>query len=226
MGSGASSAKAGVTASAEPAAEYQRKAALTRHLMAMDRLGARMLQLEGKVDRLPHGEEKSTALYMQDSNSSRPVPDPQTEEQDDLQAEINGLQTALAQLPELEALEAPRKAMVVQLESAKSKKSKRDENRTKAEQHAATGRQALDQRDYTSAITAFEAALALNANSHPGLMSHSLVSSLESGLTSARTGLTAQETARIEARERMIFAEACMAAEDHAGAIRLHLILT
>jgi tetratricopeptide (TPR) repeat protein len=150
-----------------------------------------------------------------------PVPEDEDED-DDLQAEIDGLQTALSLLPELETLEAPRKALREQLDGAKVKKVKRDEGREKAEQHCAVaGQAALDARDYPAAIAAFEEGITLETNpdGYPGLMSPRLTGRLRSGLNAAQAGLAAQEKARAEARERVAAAEALMAAQDHQGAI-------
>lgn len=218
MGAGVSSAKssAAVPSAARNRESDGREVAIARHLMAMDRLGERMVKLEGRVEQLPAKQRSSTSA-IEESNG----PLQRVEEPDDLWIEIDSLETAIAQLPELEALDAPRKVLREQLNTAKAKKLKRDGDRAKAEHCLLLGRVALDQRDYEAAVEAFEDGTALDSSTDgcSALMSSSLTSRLQSELTIARAGLAAQNTARAEARGHVAAAEACSAAQDFDGAI-------
>ena len=222
MGAGASSADGGTglarqaDGSADGPDPDEREAALVRHLMAMERIGERMVQLEGNVARLPAKRSPGGP------NELEPEPEPEPEP-DDLQVEIDGLETALAQLPELDTLDAPRKVLREQLTGAQAKKVKRNEGRAKAEHCAAVGRAALEQRDYAAAITAFEEGFTFetSADGYPGLMSPRLTSQLESGLAAARAGLAAQEKAREAATAQLAAGEAAVAEQDWEAAIKL-----
>eukprot|EP01043_Picozoa_sp_COSAG02_P044231 COSAG02_NODE_3932_length_6026_cov_5.753838_6_plen_783_part_00 len=176
---------------------------------------------ENSMPEQPHTPGKA-AVEPEPEPEPEPEEDVELPETDDLQAEIDGLQTALELLPDMATLDAPRKALREQLDGARIKKVKRDEGREKAEQHCAVaGQKALDQRDYPAAIAAFEEGIALETNpdGYPGLMSPRLTSRLERGLAAAQAGLAAQQKARAEAEGLVAAAEACMVARDHEGAI-------
>ena len=99
------------------------------------------------------------------------------------------------------------------LESAEASKAACDAAREAAEAHLAEGIQRLSSREYGEAIESLEAGLSEDAQSDE------LRGRLEASLSSARSGLDAQESARTEARTHASRAEACMASHDYKGAI-------
>ena len=101
-----------------------------------------------------------------------------------------------------------RSSLRASLESAEASKAARDEAREAAEGHVAEGRRRLSLREYGEAIAALEAGLSLDSQCDD------LRGRLETLLSSARSGLAAQESARTEARVHATRGEACMASHD------------
>ena len=134
-------------------------------------------------------------------------------EPDPLQDEIVGLQAALGALPDLEALEEPRRNLTQLLDAAKAAKVARDAARSEAEKQLQQGDSALAVREYKKAIAAFQAAGSLDTRSSQ------LSDRVQTSLASAEASLAAQEAARAEAAEHVSTAEACMSSKDHKGAI-------
>ena len=138
---------------------------------------------------------------------------PVEEDADPLVAEIAGLQAALEALPDLEALEEPRRNLKQLLVAAKAAKVARDSARSDAEKHLQQGERALEARDYPKAIAAFRDAGGLDTQSSR------LADRVQTSLAAAEASLAAQGVARAEAAEHVATAEACMSTKDHKGAI-------
>ena len=134
-------------------------------------------------------------------------------EPDPLQDEIDGLQAALGALPDLAALEDPRRNLTQLLDAAKAAKVARDAARSEAEKQLQQGDNAIAVREYQKAIAAFQAAGSLDTQSSR------LSDRVQTLLAAAEASLAAQEAARAEAAEHFSTAEACMSSKDHKGAI-------
>eukprot|EP01043_Picozoa_sp_COSAG02_P053138 COSAG02_NODE_5827_length_4009_cov_19.149105_1_plen_200_part_10 len=158
-------------------------------------------------------EEEAAAEEEGEAPVEEEEEEEEEEEADPLAAEIVGLQAALEALPDLEALEDPRRNLKQLLDAAKGAKVARDAARSDAEKHLQQGESALEARDYPKAIAAFRTAGELDTQSSR------LSARVQKSLATAEASLAAQEAARAEAAEHVATAEACMSSQDHKGAI-------
>ncbi len=166
-------------------------------------------EAEAEAEEAPVEEEAAA-----EEEGEAPVEEEEEEEEaDPLAAEIVGLQAALEALPDLEALEEPRRNLKQLLDAAKGAKVARDAARSDAEKHLQQGESALEARDYPKAIAAFRTAGGLDTQSSR------LSARVQKSLATAEGSLAAQEAARAEAAEHVATAEACMSSQDHKGAI-------
>eukprot|EP01043_Picozoa_sp_COSAG02_P054771 COSAG02_NODE_6255_length_3695_cov_16.449291_3_plen_779_part_01 len=107
-----------------------------------------------------------------------------------------------------EMISGPLEAFWAAEQQAEIERLRRD-----AEGHFDEGNRRRSRREYGAAIDALEAGLSLD------FQSDELRGRLEASLSSARSDLAAQESARTEARAHASHAEACMSSHDYRGAV-------
>ena len=99
------------------------------------------------------------------------------------------------------------------LESAESSKRDREAAVRDTKSLLSEGEAALASRSYAEAISSLEAGLLLD------VQNDSLTASMQESLSSARSGLAAEESSRAEAASHASSGEACMSSHDYVGAI-------